>query len=222
MADEQGGLDPSLVKRKLTKRERLRGAVQRGVNKVKKSDEESTKSGEFTLNDDVKDFLAFRSPYPKPAPAPSSTPEAEEPDTNPATTPNSKGVIDEFLHKPDPADVLPHFPTFSRDSSPVLPVPRIDVTKSPRFPNARDLHGRKHNDDMVPALRIQGGSGSPSNRKAKRKGLTVRFTDNPPILIGEGGDEAETPPMHMLQRRARTRSDAPIPETLHQLGQPPP
>jgi hypothetical protein len=130
MTDEQDGLDASLVKRKLTKRERFRGVVQR-VSKVKKSDEESTRDGDFTLNDDVKDFLAFRSPYSKPAAVLSSPPESQKPDTKLATPAASKTDVDEFLHATDPADALPHFPTPSRDP---LPVPRIDVAKSPRFP----------------------------------------------------------------------------------------
>src|SRR5277367_2369044 len=162
MTDEQDGLDASLIKRKLTKRERFRGAVQRGVSKVKKSDEESTKDGEFTLNDDVKDFLAFRSPYSKPAAVPPSTPDSQRRDTSPSTPPSSKT---------DPSDVLPHFPTLSRDP---LPVPRIDVNKSPRFPHARDLLGEDDNTDKVFALRLQDDSGNPPRRKARRQGLAVR------------------------------------------------
>ena len=222
MTDEQEGLDPSLVKRKLSKRERFRGAVQRGVNKVKKSDEDSTRDGGFTLNDDVKDFLTFRSPYSKPTAVLPPSPESQKVDANPHTPPDSKVDIDDFLHKTDPADVLPHFPTLSHDPLPVLPVPRIDVAKSPRFPHARDLHGEKDNADVVAALRIQDDSGSPPSRKTRRKRLTVRFTDSPPILIGEGGDEAETPTIHLLQTRLRSRSDAPMSEPLQQYGQAPP
>jgi hypothetical protein len=185
MTDEQDGLDASLVKRKLTKRERFRGVVQR-VSKVKKSDEESTRDGDFTLNDDVKDFLAFRSPYSKPAAVLSSPPESQKPDTKLATPAASKTDVDEFLHATDPADALPHFPTPSRDP---LPVPRIDVAKSPRFPQARDLLGEEKNAETMYALRIQEDSGSPPRRKARRKGLAVRFSDSPPIIIGEGGDD---------------------------------
>ena len=219
MTDEQDRLDPSLVKRKLTKRERFRGAVQRGVNKVKKSDEESTRDGDFALNDDVKDFLALRSPYSKPAQLQSSTPEPQKIDTTPATPPESKANIDHFLHKTHPADVLPHFPTLSRDPPPAVPVPRIDVARSPRFPHARDLHGEQDNAGAVSALRIQDGSGSPTRRKIRRKELAVRFTDNPPTTIGEGGDDAETPTIYLLQERARFRSDAPLPKSQQDLRQ---
>ena len=218
MTDEQDGLDASLVKRKLTKRERLRGAVQRGVSKVKKSDDESTRDGEFTLNDDVKEFLAFRSPYSKPAAVPPSTPDSQRRDTSPSTPPPSKSDIDDFPHKTDPSDVLPHFPTPSRDP---LPVPRIDVNKSPRFPHARDLLGENDNVDTISGWRIQDDSGSPPRRKARRQGLAVRFSDNPPIIIGEGGDDAEEPTIYLLDKFARSRSDAPIPEPQQYLGQVP-
>jgi hypothetical protein len=218
MTDEQDGLDASLVKRKLTKRERFRGAVQRGVSKVKKSDEESTRDGEFTLNDDVKDFLAFRSPYSKPAAVPPSTPDSQRLDTSPSTPPPSKTDIDGFLHKTDPSDLLPHFPTPSRDP---LPVPRIDVNKSPRFPHARDLLEENDNVDTIFALRMQDDSGSPPRRKARRQGLAVRFSDNPPIIIGEGGDDAEEPTIYLLDKIASSRSDAPMPEPRQRLGQVP-
>jgi hypothetical protein len=218
MTDEQDGLDASLVMRKLTKRERVRGAVQRGVSKVKKSDDESTRDGEFTLNDDVKDFLTFRSPYSKPAAVPPSTPESQKRDTSPSTPPSSKTEIDDFLHKTDPSDVLPHFPTPSRDP---LPVPRIDVNRSPRFPHARDLLRVDDNADTVFALRTQDDSGNPPRRKARRQGLAVRFSDSPPIIIGEGGDDAEEPTMYLLDTIARSRSDAPMPEPQRYLGQVP-
>jgi hypothetical protein len=220
MTDEQDGRDASLVKRKLTKRERFRGAVQRGVSKVKKSDEESTRDGEFTLNDDVKDFLTFRSPYSKPATVPPSTPDSQKHDTSPSTPPSSKTDIDDFLHKTDPSDVLPHFPTPSRDP---LPVPRIDVNKSPRFPHARDLLGEDDNADRAFALRMQDDSGNPPRRKARRQGLAVRFSDGPPIIIGEGGDDAEEPTIYLLDTiaRSRSRSDAPMPEPQQYLGQVP-
>lgn len=43
-------------------------------------------------------------------------------------------------------------------------------------------------------------SASPVKR-AKNKGLRVRFTDLAPLIIGEGGDEAELPPKDMLRAR---------------------
>jgi hypothetical protein len=216
MTEEQDGLDPSLVKRKLTKRERFRGAVQRGVSKVKKSDEESTRDEDSTLNDDVKDFLAFRSPYSRPTAVPSPTPERQKPDAKPTAAPTSTTDVDEFRYTPDPSDILPHFPTLARDP---LPVPRIDVAKSPRFPQARDLLVDNDSADMVSALRLQDGRESATRRKTRRIGLAVRFSDNPPIIIGEGGDEAETPTMYLMHTRARSTSDAPTPERQQYLDQ---
>lgn len=216
MTDEQDGPNAALVKRKLTKRERLRGAVQRGVSKVKKSDEESTGDGEFALNEDVQDFLAFRSPYSKPVAVQSSPPESQKPDKNPTTAPAPKQGADAFLQKPDPSDVLPHFPTPSRDP---LSVPRIDVTRSPRFPQARDLLVENDEADMVSSLPIKDDLKGPSRRKARQKGLAVRFSDSPPIVIGEGGDEAEAPTMYLMHARARARSDASMPEPQQHQGQ---
>jgi hypothetical protein len=216
MTDEQDRVDASLVKRKLTKRERLRGAVQRGVSKVKKSDEESTRNGQFSLSDDVKDFLALRSPDSKPAAVPSTNLQSQDHDAKPATAPASKADTHELPHTTDPSDVLPHFPTLSRDP---LPVPRINVATSPRFPHARELVEEKDNADMVSDLRIQDDSRSPPKRKARRKWLAVRFSDNPPTIIGEGGDDAEAPTMYLSHTRSRSTSDAPIPEAPPQLEQ---
>jgi hypothetical protein len=218
MTDEQDGLDASLVKRKLTKRERLRGAVQRGVNKVKKS-EEGPGDGEFTLNDDVKEFLASRSPYSKSPAVQSSPPEPHLPVQKPTTAPNPKQDVEEFLPKTDPSDVLPHFPTLSRDP---FPVPRIDVAKSPRFPHARDLVLENDETDMVSTLHLQDEPKARPRRKIRQQGLAVRFSDYPPTIIGEGGDEAEEPTIYLMRSRARSRSDTSMLEPQPQSGQFPP
>jgi hypothetical protein len=219
MTDEQEGLDASLVKRKLTKRERLRGAVQRGVSKVKKSEQEGTSDGEFTLNEDVKEFLAFRSPYSK-SPAVQSSPlEPQTLDEKPTTATTPKQDVDEFLHKTDPSDVLPHFPTPSRDP---LPVPRIDVARSPRFPHARDMVLENDEADMISSLHIQDEPNPHPRRKIRRQGLAVRFSDYPPIIIGEGGDEAEEPTVYLMRSRVGARSGTSMLEPQPRSGQFPP
>lgn len=298
--------EPSLMKRKLTKRERFKGAVQKGVDKIKKPDEESgnSKDGGFTLNSDVQDFLARR-----PSTAASSEPQAlrppspirkteetvhivskddnrdflrnptkpEEPErvapknvfgsflrrprkaeeteqitqkdetddlsqttktggpeqiapekanngflqpmdterTEPVMPKNSIGSflrkqkkterkeqvitrndVDDFLNKPAPSDALPRFPSPSP-----LPKPRVDISVSPRFPDARTLPEQRQNPALVSALRVQSGSRSPRRHKIKPHGLKVRFSQEPPKLIGEGGDEAESPTLAISQAK---------------------
>lgn len=63
-----------------------------------------------------------------------------------------------------------------------LPAPRIDTSAARRWPSAAEV--------------IQATTSTPNDRSRKtprRKGLRVSFSNSPPVVIGEGGDEAELP-----------------------------
>ena len=91
--------------------------------------------------------------------------------------------LDDFLKSPGDEDVLPRFPSPSRK-----PVPRISVSSSPRWSNAKDVTEK---DDEEPLGVLK--------RHGRKKGLTVRFDQTAPQIIGEGGDECEAPTIRVSQ-----------------------
>jgi hypothetical protein len=117
----------------------------------------------------------------------------------PPTT-SSQGV-DDFLH--GPSDRLTFAtPTPTSTHPPLLT--RIDTSSARRWPTAAEIP-----------------SSTTSRRRSisaqrSRKGLVVRFTDEQPEVIGEGGDEAELPTISLRQRaqshppgRLRSRESPP-------------
>ncbi|KAL5320921.1 hypothetical protein ACEPPN_011731 [Leptodophora sp. 'Broadleaf-Isolate-01'] len=107
---------------------------------------------------------------------------------NTSSESQSQNDVDDFLH--GPSDKLHMVGT-----SPSFPPPlmRLDTSSARRWPAASDLPTSKS---------TRGRSASP---KRNRKGLVVRFTDEQPEVIGEGGDEATSPVAEIgMRRRANT------------------
>lgn len=106
--------------------------------------------------------------------------------------PQSHNDVDDFLH--GPSDKLQMVGT-----SPSFPPPlmRLDTSSARRWPAASDLPTSKN---------TRGRSASP---KRNRKGLVVRFTNEQPEVIGEGGDEATSPVAEIgMRKRAHTHPSA--------------
>lgn len=101
--------------------------------------------------------------------------------------------VDEFLH--GPSDKL-HMMPVTNEPTYQPPLTRIDTSSARRWPSAAELQGSR---------RIRGRSASP---KRSRKGLGVRFTQEQPEVIGEGGDEA-TSPVSEIGMRKRAYSHPP-------------
>ena len=99
--------------------------------------------------------------------------------------------VDDFLH--GPSDKLTFATPSPVATSQQPPLPRIDTSSARRWPAAADVRITR------------GRSTSP---KRSRKGLIVRFADNQPEIIGEGGDEATTPTSD-IGRRRRANSHPP-------------
>ena len=128
-----------------------------------------------TLEGDVDDFL--RGPSDKlyfQAPTPSAT---------------SSQEADTFLH--GPSDKLNFAAPAPTSASHPPPLSRLDTSSARRWPTAAEIQSSR---------RPRGRSTSP---KRSRKGLVVRFTDELPEVIGEGGDEAELPTIS-IRRRAHS------------------
>ena len=95
--------------------------------------------------------------------------------------------VNNSLHGPsDKLNFATPAPTTSTSHPPQLS--RLDTSSARRWPTAAEIQT---------ARRTRGRSASP---KRSRKGLVVRFTDDLPVIIGEGGDEAELPTIALRQR----------------------
>jgi hypothetical protein len=111
--------------------------------------------------------------------------------------------LNEFLKSPPEGDALPPHPSPSRK-----PVPRINVSSSPRWPDTPGIPTREgtdhHNDGQQEALPYF------PLKVRRREGLKVGFTQKAPQIIGEGGDEAEAPTIWITQSRQSSSAHPPI------------
>ena len=74
--------------------------------------------------------------------------------------------------------------------------PQIDVAVAQRWPDATEVGGH----DIIKTSTIPGGLKGKGRRK---EGLVVAFVRTAPEVIGEGGDETETPSIEISKRRIR-------------------
>ncbi|KAI9743119.1 MAG: hypothetical protein M1818_003414 [Claussenomyces sp. TS43310] len=89
------------------------------------------------------------------------------------------------------------------------PIPsRLDMSKAQRWPTAAEV---RHTRDS--------SRGRSVSLKRNKKGLLVRFTDQQPEIIGQGGDEAEEPPSQISASRKRAYSHPPTNIQLLQVEQ---
>ena len=132
--------------------------------------------------------------------------------------------VQTFL-KPAPEDFLYQHPVPSATPLPSRKaIPKIDVSVSQRYPGAQEVEGPRL---VVPGQNLRSRSASPPRKRQKNKGLTVKFADDPPHVIGEGGDESEVPTKDVLRTRASShppmlerprQAEAPLPSSL-EIGQ---
>jgi hypothetical protein len=100
--------------------------------------------------------------------------------------------VDSFLR--GPSDKLYMMPT-SENASQTPHLTRIDTSTARRWPTAAEINNSRRRRSTSP--------------RRSRKGLVVRFTDEQPEVIGEGGDEA-TSPVADIGARRRAHSHPPI------------
>ena len=210
---------------KHSKRGRLKDALNRTktkINKVKeerevkKTTHQQQEKVDHSNDADVNDFLS--------AGRPSSS--SQRPSLG-STTSDVVLSTDNSLHSPRPSTSDSRSQPSPRRGPP-LAIPRIDVSGSTRFPNAREVNpedvlltgreataaasGNLHSALLKPeyTTRSQSSSSiSAGSRKARIRGLSVGFAETPPVIIGEGGDEAEAPAIEISRAKARARSASP-------------
>ncbi|KIW69978.1 hypothetical protein PV04_02290 [Phialophora macrospora] len=189
---------------KQSKRDRFKGALARTRSKFKKENE---RPKEAELSDDVNDFLA-----------------AGRPSTSSAGNPLPRGPTAATTDEQSPSPVSPRPSTsdsftnpFAAQRSPrKISVPKIDVSTAQRWPRAQSVGTTEQdiNNFLRPEYQARSVSASSLSNKAKKKGrgrgLSVTFMEAPPVIIGEGGDDAPTPPVEIGKARQRARSASPM------------
>jgi hypothetical protein len=211
---------------KISRKDRFKGALQRTKTKLKEGSKKSDKDN-FKLSDDVNDFL-----------------QAGRPSTSDSGAARAETPPDKLLYPQVDHDRMvqagitgaartehrnlptPPRPMNAPSRSPRgMPIPRIDVSKSQRWPaqqEVRDLRAQEIDDFLRPAqrpdqhARSQSQGSMPGRRKGNRpRNLSVAFLEAPPVIIGEGGDEAEAPTIEIGRTKARARSVSPMPARVH-------
>ncbi|KAH7368977.1 hypothetical protein B0T11DRAFT_277958 [Plectosphaerella cucumerina] len=130
-------------------------------------------------------------------------------------TQSSNDAVNDFLH----ASASVH-PTIA-PPSPGLPVlTKLDTRTAPRYPGALDVGSQQ-------SIPLRPRTSSPGSRipRKNRKGYTVRFTDTPPEIIGEGGDETALPTIEISKRKRMRPPPSPrpsLPPSEHDRSPDPP
>ncbi|KAI1620282.1 hypothetical protein EDD37DRAFT_172658 [Exophiala viscosa] len=190
---------------KTSKRDKFKGALSRTKSKFKKNNDKSEET-EQGLSADVNEFLAA-----------GRTSTSSWNSQN--TTPHSPATHGFSSTATSPDQQSPR-PSTSDSSSTIhkpprkLVVPRIDVSNSQRWPAAQPVRQQgslAESDFLRPEYHSRSQSASSlSKRKGRARGLSVAFDDDPPVIIGEGGDDAPTPPMEISKAKSRARSASPM------------
>ncbi|EXJ61671.1 hypothetical protein A1O7_02100 [Cladophialophora yegresii CBS 114405] len=205
--DDRGDSAVSPENSKHSKRDRLKGALARTKSKFKKENE---RPREPDLPDDVNDFLSAGrtsvSSAGHPLPQRSNVTPTDEQSISPTST------------RPSTSDSSTN--PFAAPRSPrKISVPKIDVSNAQRWPRAQsvgttgtteqDINNFLRPEYQARSQSASSFSGQPKKNRRGRK-LSVSFNEAPPVVIGEGGDDAPTPPVEIGKARQRARSASPM------------
>lgn len=103
---------------------------------------------------------------------------------------SSEGKLKKITETEKSDDVSDFLRPAAARTSQDVPAPRIDTSAARRWPSAAEV--------------IQATTNIPNDRSRKpprRKGLRVSFSNSTPVVIGEGGDEAELPTIVLSKSR---------------------
>lgn len=202
------GISPETTNPKHSKRNRLKGALSRTKSKFKKENE---RPKEKDLPDDVNEFLS--------AGRLSTSSRASAGDSlqhQPAVTSTDEHSSSPSSARPSTSESFTN--PFAPQRSPrKVSVPKIDVSNSQRWPRAQPIGTTEQdiNDFLRPEYQGRSQSATSFSNKPKKerrgRGLSVSFIEAPPVVIGEGGDDAPTPPVEISKAKLRARSVSPMP-----------
>ncbi|KAI9879464.1 MAG: hypothetical protein M1823_006834, partial [Watsoniomyces obsoletus] len=213
MTDEEETADAA----KTSKRDRFKSALSRTKTKLRRKDIDQN------ADDEVEDFLAAgrnSTSTGRPSISDSLTfadSVATQPSERPSTSGSSTNVRNTQVPYPDAFVPLP------QQSPRRIVVPRIDVSNSQRYPTAQPVGQIQPQSNEFLRPQYQGRSQSVSSfskGRGRARGLSVQFTKTPPIVIGEGGDEAQAPTIEVSKAKRRARSVSPTrtPRTTGPIG----
>lgn len=128
--------------------------------------------------------------------------------------------LNDFFRRPSDLPAAPAQAYQHQQGSGLPILTKLDTSNASRYPNALSVT----NSQQSLPLRAQSSQG-----RRSRKGLVVRFVDTFPAVIGEGGDECETPTVEISRRKHRSspspapppRSPLRTPENYDQYRPPP-
>lgn len=191
-----------------SRRDRLKGVLGRTKTKLRRKDNDRL------ADDEVEEFLTAGRNSTSSTGRPSvsdSLSFADDPPPSDRPPPSDSSNSIRTTQVPYPDTFVPH----PHQSPRRLIVPRIDVSASQRYPGAQPLHvqpERSSDDFLRPQYQARSQSvSSLSKGRGRARGLSVTFTEGPPAVIGEGGDEAQAPPIEVSKARTRARSVSPTP-----------
>ena len=185
---------------KASRRDRFKGAIARTRTKLTKRDKDSRQDVE------VEDFLSAgrnSTSTGRPSVSDSLSFASERPPTS-----------DSRLEHPSPESITRDAVVPLQPSPRRIVVPKIDVSRSQRFPAAQPLHSQPAEKSEFLRPQYKGRSQSASSfakGRGRARGLSVQFTEKAPIVIGEGGDESHVPTIEVSMAKARARSLSPAP-----------
>ncbi|KPI37389.1 uncharacterized protein AB675_10370 [Cyphellophora attinorum] len=195
MSDEEDTADPT---RKASRRDKFKERLARTKTKLSKKDKDAGTT--------VDDFLATgRTSVStgRPSVSDSLSLTSDRPPTNQShyhDAPENQHSTD-FIPPP-------------QQSPRRIVVPKIDVSTSQRYPGAQPLQADTEQTEsslLKPHYQTRSQSSSSlSKGRGRARGLSVQFVDRPPVVIGEGGDEAEAPPIEVGKAKVRARSASPF------------
>ncbi|WYZ34763.1 hypothetical protein EsH8_I_001039 [Colletotrichum jinshuiense] len=118
--------------------------------------------------------------------------------------------INDFLNGPSDSLQVSH----ATPSSALPMLTKLDTTSATRYPQALSVASHSQQSLTLPYHSARSPGLSPgipprSPRRSNRKGLTVRFVDSYPEVIGEGGDESEIPAIEISRRKKQRPPPSP-------------
>ncbi|KZL64956.1 hypothetical protein CI238_07090 [Colletotrichum incanum] len=118
--------------------------------------------------------------------------------------------INDFLNGPSDTLQVAH----ATPASALPTLSKLDTTSATRYPQALSVASHSQQSLTLPYHPARSPGHSPgipprSPRRSNRKGLTVRFVDTYPEVIGEGGDESEIPAIEVSRRKKQRPPPSP-------------
>lgn len=92
---------------------------------------------------------------------------------------------------------------------------KLDISAATRYPQAAPLNPNQSQQ----SINSTGSGNRPRTPRRKKPGQMIRFVEGFPEIIGEGGDDCDTPVIEISKRRRST--SAPVPPQQQPLNPPP-